>query len=252
MGGVVVAMTNTVVQRAYLDFVQTSSGYQPFTLSLYNNLFTQGTVNFYYQNNYTSWTIKDNLFDSETLLNSSTYSMNADYNGYRSGLTSLGGYYNKTGLVLDYQTGPAASWFGVLGQFYYPTTGGSTSLNSLRNAGSRLASVAGLYHFCSTVDNVKEQTSQVDLGYHAVAANVSGLPNDQDGDSIADAAEDRNGNGAYESAVDLANWTLADTDGDGVSDGEEQKRGSNPKVGAQSDPGGTQTQLLIFTPLLED
>jgi hypothetical protein len=90
--------------------------------------------------------------------------------------------------VADYQSGP-------LGRFYYPATGGSSSLTNLINTGSRLASAAGLYHFTTTTNQVKEATSQVDIGHHYVALDVTGLPVDTDGDGIPDYLEDRNGNG---------------------------------------------------------
>jgi hypothetical protein len=107
--------------------------------------------------------------------------------------------------LADYQSGP-------LGRFYYPATGGSSSLTNLINTGSRLASAAGLYHFTTTTNQVKEATSQVDIGHHYVALDVTGLPVDTDGDGIPDYLEDRNGNGSFD-AGDPSNWEVTNSTG---------------------------------------
>jgi hypothetical protein len=88
--------------------------------------------------------------------------MTVSHNGFRDGLTSLGGSGNRTGLAPEYQTGP-------LGRFYYPAAGGGSSLTNLVNAGSRNAANAGLYHFTTTVAHGKETNSIVDIGFHYVA-----------------------------------------------------------------------------------
>ena len=199
-GPMTVALTNNLIQRGNLTWYQENiSGYYAFTLNLYNNLFRQGSVSFTYKHNGTTWTVKDNLFDPDTLSNSSTYSLAAGYNGYRNGLTSLGGSGNKTGLTMDYQSGPAANWFGVLGGFYYPTTG--TNLATLIDAGSRSREAAALSHYSvKTATGTKEgldASATVDIGYHWVGVNANNEPSDVDGDGpgLADYLEDRNGNG---------------------------------------------------------
>src|SRR6266536_5127219 len=100
------------------------------------------------------------VLDSDTLSNNSTYTIIAGNNVYRSGLTSLGGSGNKTGIVTDYQA-------GALGNYYYPTNG--TNLFTLINAGSRTSDLAGLYHFTLRVDQSPETNSLADIGYHYVA-----------------------------------------------------------------------------------
>ena len=185
--GTVILWTNNLMERCTFSFSQ-SDVYYPFTLYLYNNLFHNGTISFSTATNSPAWTVKDNLFDCDSVTKSGAPSFTVGNNGYRSGLTSLGGSGNKTGLVPDYQTGP-------LGSFYYPTTGSSTSLTNLFNVGSRLASAAGLYHFTVRSDPVKETTSTVSIGFHYAASDANGIPIDTDGDGILGYFEDRNGNG---------------------------------------------------------
>ena len=185
-----ISLTNNLLQRAYLSTLQESPEDMAFTLNLYNNLFTGGTVSFNDRSSSTVWTIKDNLFDCDTLNNLGISALTNSNNGYRSGLTSLGGTGDKTGLVPDYQVGP-------LGNYYYPTNG--TNCFSLVNAGSRSAGSAGLYHFTTRVDQTKEAATTVDIGFHYLALDGNGNPMDTDGDWIPDYLEDRNGNGAVDS-----------------------------------------------------
>ena len=104
----------------------------------------------------------------------------------------LGGTSNKTNLVAGYQTGP-------LGPYYYPTNGGFYSLTNLLNAGSTWATNAALYHFTTTVNQVKEGATKVDIGFHYLSVDASGMPQDYDGDNVPDYLEDANGNGAVDS-----------------------------------------------------
>jgi len=70
---------------------------------------------------------------------------------------------------------------GTLGNYYLPTSGGNLSL--LINAGSRTASAAGLYHYTTRTDQTKD-SSTVDIGFHYIALNGNGQPNDYDLDGI--------------------------------------------------------------------
>ncbi len=97
------------------------------------------------------------------------------------------------------------------GSFYYPTSGGSTNLYALLNAGSRNATTAGLYHFTVRTDQAKETNSVVDIGYHYTAAGTNGLPADVDGDGLADYFEDRNGNGVYDGASGETDWQTSNS-----------------------------------------
>jgi len=195
--GTVVAFTNNLLERSTVSWTQ-GDFYNPFTLYLYNNLFHNGTVSFTTATNNPAWTVKDNLFDCDSVTKSGSPTFTVSNNGYRSGLTSLGGSNNKTGLIMDYQTGP-------LGNFYYPTNG--TNLFTLIDTGSRNATNAALYHFTTTTNQVKEATSTVDIGDHYVAVDANGIPIDTDGDGIPDYLEDRNGNGVVDSGE--THWQVA-------------------------------------------
>ena len=183
----VITWTNNLFERPSLSWGQQDSS-NPFTLNLYNNLFRFGSVTFVTASNPTAWTVKDNLFDCDSATKSGNGTVTFSNNGYRSGLSSLGGTGNKTGLVPDYLIGP-------LGNYYYPTNGSSTSLTNLVDAGSRTAANAGLYHFTTRVDQTKEAGTTVDIGYHYVAVDGNGNALDYDGDGLPDYFEDRNGNG---------------------------------------------------------
>jgi hypothetical protein len=147
-------MTNCLFRRV-------GSYFQVDNARCYNNTFFGGITDFFDlagQN----YTLRDNLFDQTSLWNGSSGSWTLDHNGYA-------GYFrlyptNATDVILPsspiYQT-------AALGDFYLPS--GST----LTNAGSRLASVAGLFHY-TTQTNQNLDTLTVDIGYHYVAVNANG------------------------------------------------------------------------------
>lgn len=89
---------------------------------------------------------------------------------------------------------------GALGDFYQ-------SPNSpLIDMGSVSATNVGLYHFTTLTNEVPETNSIVDIGYHYVALNSSGQPDDTDGDGVPDYIEDANGNGSVDSGE--SSWLL--------------------------------------------
>jgi hypothetical protein len=158
-----------------------------------------------------------------------------DYNAYLTGANRLTPTSANDKLVssFNWQTGPS-------GRFYLPTD------SLLINAGSRTANLAGLYHFTTQINQTKEGSSPVDMGYHYVSL-VGNLPMDGDGDGLADYFEDANGDGVYNSTVDIANWGAADTDGDSVNDYLEWIAGRNPRVsGTTPDTLGNYISLLVY------
>jgi hypothetical protein len=161
--GMTVSLTNNILHRTYLYAYQDEDSYA-FTLNLFNNLFLDSTVNLLYSLTSTTWTVKDNLFDNVTVAEGGYNCLNSN-NGYKSTTALGGGSNNKTLTSTDYQIGP-------LGNYYYPTNGGS--LSQLIDTGSRTADAAGLYHYCTTTNLVKEQVSTVDIGYHYVSHTISG------------------------------------------------------------------------------
>ena len=194
-----VSLTNNLWEYTLLSNRQ-DANWKPYTLNCYNNTFHGGTVQFSYNTNSTTWTARDNLFEV-SLLTQGSYTFTNSNNGYTTGVTVLtGGTTNKTGLVAAYQT-------GSLGGYYFPTNGSSTSLTNLLNTGSRAASAAGLYHYTTTTNNMKEASSTVDIGFHYVAVNTSGQAIDTDGDGFSDYYEDRDGDGTVDSGE--TNWNSA-------------------------------------------
>jgi hypothetical protein len=196
---ITVTISNTFWERDTWNYTQDGVTAFPIAVSLYNNLFRGGTVRFYHNCTNLNWTVHDNLFDCDTLYTQGS-NLDAAQNGYRNGVTALSGeYLPKTGLYPDYQSGAITNYLGYLGNYYYPTSGSSTSLTNLINTGSRAASAAGLYHYTTTTNQVIEGTTQVDVGFHYIALGGSGNPIDTDGDGFPDYLEDRNGNGTVDS-----------------------------------------------------
>jgi hypothetical protein len=214
-----VGLTNNLFERCNLSFTHGASGASSYTnnitVYMYNNLCRNGTVSWTYYGGTLNpyWQVRDNLFDKPSL--TYTYDqggsgkVQASNNGFISGTSNpLGGSGNKTGLLADYQT-------GSLGFYYYPTNGGN--LSQLINTGSRYATNATLYHFTTTTDQLKEASTMLDIGFHWIALDATGLPCDGDGDGLFDYWEDFNGDGVY-GAGDPFNWLSSDSDGDGMVD----------------------------------
>jgi hypothetical protein len=134
---------------------------------------------------------RDCVFDAVTLNTSDPSGgdpavVDYDYNGYVNG-ASRTDPQGGNDIVL---TNTFVWLSGPLGNFYQPT--------NFVNRGSRNADLAGLYHFTTQTNQVKETNSVVDLGYHYVAT-ANGVPIDTDGDGTPDYLEDANGNGTVDS-----------------------------------------------------
>jgi len=173
-----------------LNFADTGT----FTASLYNNLFINHGQ-FYLDNEGSNpWTIRDNVFDSYSVTDESFTQHTADHNAYTSVGRLLGDGTNDVSLTnFTYVAGP-------LGNYYQLST-------NLINAGSRTADLAGLYHYTTQTNEVKEINSTVEIGFHYVAVDANGRPIDTDGDGTPDYLEDSNGNGAVNSGE--TDWNSA-------------------------------------------
>jgi hypothetical protein len=187
-----------------------------------------------------TWTLRDNLFDGNSLLQNGTVGNN--YNAYLTNGTRLtpNGANDVVLTVTNvtYETG----W---LGKFYVPTN--LTSHGVIFNAGSQNATNSGLYHYTMVTNQTPELSTVVDIGFHYVAVGSSGVPLDGDGDGLANYFEDSNGNGSVDSGE--YSWQLSDTDGDGVSDYLEYLLGRNAlQSGSTTDSSGT-LNLRVYTPL---
>lgn len=154
------------------------------------------------------WLLEDNLFDKVDFLQDVNQALNHDHNGYSMlGTNELawGGPYEfarlaptitgngTTNALHDVVLGSAPPYqAGSLGSFYLPNS------TALFGAGSRTPDEAGLYHYTTRLDQVKEGSEpgahQVNIGLHYVAT-ANGVAKDNDSDGIPDVVEDANGNG---------------------------------------------------------
>jgi hypothetical protein len=184
-------ITNCLFERTIVDIRDDTNSFY-----FFNNMVYKTTAKFYYQFVTNMWKMQNNLFDNVII--ATIYKPTNSYNGYLNTTVFANSLGNDVVLTsLDYQK-------GTYGRYYQPAT------STLINAGSMTAAGAGLYHYTTQTNNVKEASTTVDIGYHYVAADSSGNPNDQDGDGMPDYLEDRNGNGvvdsgetAFNSATDL-------------------------------------------------
>jgi hypothetical protein len=150
-----------------------------------NNLFHNGSLTLRQPYVPTTWGFYDNAFDGVNLTQNTNNIPNG-FNCYVNATRLLPNSVNEVVLTnFTYQTGP-------LGAFYQGQT-------NLANVGSQAANLSGLFHYTTTINQVKETNSVVDIGYHLVALNAQNAPVDSDGDGSADYIEDRNGNGAVDS-----------------------------------------------------
>lgn len=213
-----VAITNSLVESSRFEFYQ---GFREvdqtanLPLTIRNCLFTRSELHL--QRGHSSngaWNIIDNLLDNSTgslaYFTSNSAVELLGYNAYTTGTAFLAGSNNRVSMYRDFVTGP-------LGSNYYPTAGSGSSLATLvdqgYNGASTTAATIGLYYHSLLTDGSKEGTSRVDIGFHQVTVNSSGLPVDTDGDGIADLTEDSNGNGSVESGE--TNPTVSNTLGSG-------------------------------------
>ncbi len=176
------ALNNNLFERGSLS----ASGEHAFLAA--NNLLRNGGVNL--ETFVDSWVFVDNALEGSQISvdGSLTQSNNAYIN------TTINCPTNSSDVILTsfaYASGP-------LGDYYQVST-------NLLNRGSRSAAAAGLYHYTTTTNQVKEAGSQVDIGLHYVATDGTGFPLDYDGDGLADWEEDANGDGSI--TGDSTSWT---------------------------------------------
>jgi hypothetical protein len=129
---------------------------------LYNNLFRGGSISYRICGATPVAIAYDNFFDSTSVTNLGTVNFTSGYNGYVTNYTRFSGSQGNDRVLSRspvYQT-------SYLGNNYYPTNDGM--LSTLIDAGSRLATDAGLFYFTTTTNQVEEGATTVDIGFHYV------------------------------------------------------------------------------------
>jgi alpha-L-rhamnosidase len=171
------AAVNNVFERATINAVGPSSS------AFYNNLFRGGTLSLApYSRAF--WIVRDNVFDSGSVDDSTgdvpvvedhNAFVNADAHLLATDPSDL--FFSS----LAYATGP-------LGRYYQAST-------NLVDKGSRPSPAAGLFHYTTQTNNLKEAWTQVDIGPHYVAVGPDGLPVDTDRGGAPDYLENPAGDG---------------------------------------------------------
>ena len=152
------------------------------------------------------WLVRDTILDGTTVsLNDGAGGAASvtdfNYNAFLSGAPRLTPNGANDVLVtgsFNWQS----SW---LSRYYLPSN------SPVIDQGSATANLVGLYHFTSQVPQTKEQSSQVDIGFHLVATDSSGKPIDSDGDGYPDYQEDLDGDSAVDSGE--TDWQSATDSG---------------------------------------
>ena len=197
-----VTVNNNLFHRSRLWANSTASQQ---SLALSNNLVVGMNLAFYGATS-DLWKLYDNAFDSCTFILASHPITNGN-NAYINCANRLNPT-NASDVVLTnftYQAGP-------LGNYYQPTNSALINAGSVTNA-----AIAGLFHYTTTTNQVKETDSTVDIGYHYAAVDDSGQSIDTDGDGVPDYAD-------------------ADSDGDSLPDTWELQCFGNLSQPATGDP----------------
>jgi hypothetical protein len=191
--GITLCSTNCLFQRVNMmlwDYYLVGSN------TFCNNLFWQGELDLTHYSGDGTWTFRDNLFN-RTWITNEPYSI-IDITLSNAYVTTNSGVLLPTNYYALLTNSPAFQ-AGTLGSYYYPIT-----QTSLINAGSQLASAAGLYHYTVTTNNTIEGTNTVSIGFHYVACS-NGIPISTPGDGIPDYIADANGNGIVDPGE--TSWT---------------------------------------------
>jgi len=194
-GATAVELKNSLWQAVSASFFGAGS------LQAHHNLFRRGYL--VLDGSSGPWVMRDNVFDRCEIWDWSA--VTHSHNAYVSTAGRIG--VPQTG---DQTLGSLTYYSRDLGRYYQHLA------SSLRNAGSRPVTAAGLAHYTTTSDYSKD-TGLVDIGLHYVAT-TNGQPIDTDSDGLPDYVEDANGNLQVDPGE--TDWTDADTNNDGAFDGE--------------------------------
>ena len=206
--GISVQLVNNLFEYNALQFHQgTVYALVDYNLDMRNCFFRKGMLGLTKNTGVTTWNFKANFFDLAALYNTlgSGVSLGASFNGYRTGATRLPG-------EVSYQEVTTFNHLVErLGEYYYTLPGAVDTLNDLVDTGDVTSSVAGLFHHTvNGVTQAKDAGVKVDIGWHYIALNPSGLPVDTDGDGVPDYVEDRNGDSIKQ--ANETGWSSPSTD----------------------------------------
>lgn len=188
--------------RLHRCYVELNQGPGPgYTVNLFNNLWTVGTLILSSGASSSQMTLRDNLFEVTANTSGGSAAKTASDNGYRSA-TAFVGAGNVTITVSEHLTGP-------LGTNYYPSAGGASGgFTNLLGAGFRTGTAAGLFHHVIATNLVPVGANLVGIGFHHLRTSTAGVPFDTDGDGIPDWMEDVNGDGVHQTASE-SDWATS-------------------------------------------
>jgi hypothetical protein len=185
--GISFAMTNCLFDHAGIANVE---GWTGNFLYLRNCTFHRGGLALTPSSEQPDILVEDCAFDTTNISQSDLgFNGTFDYNAYLSGAYNLTTNTTGTPSALHDLTIAFVWEKGMAGNFYIPTN------STLVDSGSRSAAAAGLYQFTTATNQTKEAGTTVDRGYHYVALDNSGNPQDSNDDGVPDYVADANGNG---------------------------------------------------------
>ena len=212
--GSLAVLRNNLFDRSTIE----AQGGTSSSLSLSNNLMRGVSMLRFTPSGSNVWYAFNNAFDASTPWTGRSKLTNG-YNAYINCTAllsnSVGGDIVLTNF--SYASGP-------LGNYYQAST-------NLFNASNQPADLAGLYHYTTQTNQVKETNSTVDIGYHCVAVSTNGNPLASYWTTQPDYLADTNGA--------LGTWLMQnfghlgvdsgdDPDGDWITNLQEYQAGSNP------------------------
>jgi len=252
-----VSWFNNVLEDVAIDvdptFYTSPAGYCNLSFQAYNNLFRRAAWFHVHPVGANTWTIKDNVFDEALITQNPDTAIAVGRNAYFPvSHPSLRWHPYGDGRAAQLQptanelllSAPLAYQTGPLGRFYL------NNATPLYRAGSRTSDAAGLYHYTTSIDQVKEGKDHlVNIGLHYVAVGSDGKLLDSDaggGDGIPDYVENAAGDGTYHTDTEtdwLHNFTATgvedkasvtydevDLDGDGLLGNVENALSKQPLV----------------------
>lgn len=209
----IVSLTNNLFERFSCELQQLANGC-PLSVTLQNNLFTGGFLALANYTNTPAWAVYQNVID------------NIDQGQYfSSGIPNGTNAYCNMSVTIPGSSGgditlsnPPDYSYGPYGSYYYPRTGGN--LSRLIDAGGCPAANVGLYHYTTTIDEIPEGTTSLDIGFHYAVSSPG--PSDHLAgfwrltDGVGSTAADSSGNGNNGTLINSPVWATGPPPHDGL------------------------------------